>query len=284
MLKKVLKIISVVIGVAVVAYASAFFIFPDDFIEERLVRSARSNAGVELRSAGFRKAFPFAIEADGLVARDLRDPARAVYFRRLRVAFSPLALLTGKARVNLDGVVGGGGLTGTAALTPTGAEVHLEARDMDLSDLLSRSDTDVALTGTLSGAVDVTIPRTSCAEGKASLRGGGFGTESFSYMGFTLPMGRVTGAGLELEMAGCRAVVKGLWVDGEMLSVRLGGVVIMTRPMERSPLDLTLELTTKGTFAGSTGGLAMLKPYQRSANFYSARVRGTLASPVISPD
>ena len=284
MLKKVLTVVGVAVGVVIVAYVSAFFIFPDDFIEERIARSVKAGAGVEIKSAAFRKVFPFSIEAEGLVARDLGDPSRVVYIRRLRMGFSPLHLLAGRALVRLKGTVGRGGFTGTAAMTPAGASLRLRADDMDLMELLSLSKTDVAVTGTLSGDVDLRLPASGCPEGRVSLRGGGFGSESFSYMGFNVPMGKVTGAGLELEMAGCRAEIKGLWVDGELLSARVGGIVTMTRPMERSPLDLTLELTARGALAGSNTLLAMLKPYRKSANFYSARIRGTLAAPVIRPD
>ncbi|MFQ5464614.1 MAG: type II secretion system protein GspN [Thermodesulfobacteriota bacterium] len=284
MLKKVLTTVGVVVGVAVVAYVSAFFIFPDELIEDRIARSVRDGAGVEIKSAGFRKVFPFSLEAEGLVASDLGDPSKVVYIKRLRMGFSPLHLLTGRALVRLKGVVGRGGFAGTAVLTPAGAALRLRARDMDLMELLSLSKTYIAVTGTLSGDVDLRLPAAGCPEGTVSLRGGGFGAESLFYMGFNVPMGKVTGAGLELEMAGCRARIKGLWVDGELLSARVGGVVTMTRPMERSPLDLTLELTTRGALAGSDTLTAILKPYRKSANFYSARVRGTLAAPVMRPD
>lgn len=283
MFRKFLIAAGVIIAGFVLAYITAFFLFPVDIIEERISMAASSRAGVTFRSDSMRKVFPFGIEAEGVVVGADRNPSMAVYLKRLGATFSPLALFSGKLKVKLYGASGEGVFKGYTALGFGSVKAGINARGLGLGELTSLSGSGLIVSGDLDGDVSLTIPHGGCPEGKISARGKGFEEENISYMGFAIPLGRVEDAGAEVELGGCKASIKGLWVDGEGLSARITGIVNISTPIEGSPLDLTLELIPKGRFIDESENFFFLKPYQKSTNFYSATIKGTLSRPVIKP-
>ena len=117
--------------------------------------------------------------------------------------------------------------------------------------------------------------------GKGGVAGGPGG--KISYRGIDIPLGRVEGYGVDIKLTDCRADVRGLWIRGESLSTRVSGVVRMAVPAERSTLDLKLELVPSGSLAHQFEGMPYLRPFRRSATYYTAAIKGTPGSPLILP-
>ena len=93
-------------------------------------------------------------------------------------------------------------------------------------------------------------------------------------MGMELPMGRVLDAGLDVDIRDCTGFVRGLWAEGEDLSIRLKGKVSLhERPFEA---DLRLEVVTEKDLSPVDPLFILLSAYRRSSNYYSIPIKGSL--------
>jgi hypothetical protein len=102
-------------------------------------------------------------------------------------------------------------------------------------------------------------------------------------MGLSLPFGTIADAGLKAELKDCQAMIRALWIDGSGMSARVGGLVSLAKSVQRSKLDLEIEVIPRRGAAQKADLMLLLSPYQRSANYYSMKVRGTLGAPVLGP-
>lgn len=282
-MKKVITAAAVIITGLFLSVLTVYFLIPSDMIEGRINEALSRNTGLVMTSERFSRTLVPGIKAEGLSLKDPRRGGELVYFTTFRAVTAPASLLAGRLRVNITGDTGGGTVTGHVTATPGVVNAVLDADGIDTS-LVSRAfATNFIPAGLVKGRVELTAPRQGCPEGYIKATATDMDEETITYMGFAIPVGKIDEAGMDVELAGCKALVKGLWVDGENISARVTGTVHIRAPLGNSPVDLTLEIIPKGKLASDSEKFFFLQPYRKSANFYSAAIKGTVNRPVVRP-
>jgi type II secretion system protein N len=206
-----------------------------------------------------------------------------LYIDTLTVGFAPMGLLTGGLMARIDAAVGGGRITGTVLVKTGRTEMDLKIDGVGLNSIPAIAGTGFKISGSLGGKARVTLKPDGCPEAVINLKGTGLDVYDLKIKGFSLPFGKIKDAGLKARVLDCRARIEALWIDGNSMSARIGGLISLTEPLRRSPLDLDVDIVARGQAAGDAGLPLLLNNYRRSANHYSIKIGGTLAEPSVRP-
>ncbi len=261
----------------------AFHLVPIEILEARLKEEAESRAGLTITEQSLRRTLPAGIEAKGV---DIALKGKEPFIHIDEIAAWPdyTALLSGKVRFSYAGAIGKGVVKGYAGFgLVDGSQIRFDADGVPVSAVPALNRFVTGLSGSFTGRAMVsTHGEGSCPSGFAEFRGDGLEGGKVSFKGIPLSVGSIGDAGLDAQFSECRVDLKGLWLDGSDLSARIEGKIKIERPLNRSPLDLTLELVPKKPlFKGDGDVLAILKQFQGSANYFKVPVRGTLGSPTL---
>lgn len=279
MLKKALIVLAVLIAGPFVTFYTLFLLLPPDMAVLWAAKEVRKE-GVDAKVIGAARAFPLGYRAERVLMTGPQG-AGPVVLTDASAVLVPGELFGGRLAFAVEGRLGGGRVFGKVSLAPSAAFVDLKAEGVSPESILASSGAMFSIPGTFEGSAKVRIPRGGCPEG--AIRADGASTDGeVKFSGFALPVGRVTDSGLEVELSGCKALVKGAWIEGGMLSARVTGTVTLASPPEASPLELLVEVIP-GPGARGEPALVLLSPYRKSASYYSFSVRGTPARPVVSP-
>ncbi len=265
-----------VLGVVLLSI-TLFYIMPLGPAGEWAAGRLKERTGLAVTEGSIERSFPFGIEARAVrVNGPGGEPL--VYLEVLRARLRPLSLITGKVVLPVNASTNGGLIDGVVTIRPGSTALRLALADVGLSGFPALRDR-VELEGLFGGDVFLTVPGGGCPEGFVRLEGTGLKGGRIRFMGMPLPIGGIERAGLGAELKGCKAEVKGLWLEGGDISMRIKGTVFFERSFQESRLDLTVEVIPKGKLLERDYMLRLLEPYRKSANYYLIPVTGTLGRP-----
>lgn len=279
LMKKGIFILSLFMLGVILFSITVFYIIPLEAVKEWAVARVRSETGLAVKEESLGRFFPFGVEAVSVRVMDAGG-REAVYFDTLRARLAPLSLLYGKLRVLISGVVGTGVIDGIVVVEPHSASIRVMVTEVNFKDIPALKGR-LEMEGAFGGDVSITVEEGGCPEGFVRMEGSGAKGASVMIMGVPLSLGNIDGAGIDAELAGCRARVKGLWIDGRDISMRLTGEVFLASPFSGSRIDMELEIIPGKRFLENEALLSVFSRYKRSANYYSVPVTGTLGSPRI---
>ncbi len=284
MLKKSLIVLVVLGAGAVFFLVTVLLLIPSDLIMAAVRERLQAGPGLILTEQSAERVFPFGIRARGLLlSTSDRGGEGLLYLDTLSARLSLLSILSGGVKAEIDATVASGSLKGYVLLKINRTEVYIEVEDIDFDAVPAFLNAGFEGGGSFDGRLELTLPPSTCPEGTLRAKGFGMDSAALRVMGFRLPFGRITDAGLRAELKDCRARIRDFWIDGSNMSARVGGLVSLGKPLQQSRLDLEIEVIPREGGGEEAGLLLLLRPYRRSANYYSIKVRGTLGSPVLGP-
>lgn len=191
-----------------------------------------------------------------------------------------LSTLWLKPGISLRADVGDGSVRGALGMGPD-RDVALTIRDLDLdaSGLGAQFPWGMALTGRLSGTVDLVLPGGQPYEmtGAVDL--------SIEEGLLTVPEGllsqpsiRIGDVTARLQAAGGRIDIERFALDGADLSGNLRGKVELRRPIPRSLVDASLRLRFEEPLRGSLAALLPLAGFRSERDAFVRDMRGTLGT------
>ncbi|MBI2412369.1 MAG: type II secretion system protein GspN [Deltaproteobacteria bacterium] len=262
---------------------AAFHLVPIEIIEARLKEEAEARAGLTVTEQSLMRTYPAGIEAEG-VDMALKGKEPFIHIDNMVAWPDYMGLLSGKVRFSYAGAIENGVIKGRAGFGLLGgSQIRLEADGVPISAVPAINRFVTGLRGSFSGTAEVSMKGDGrCPSGFAEFRSDDLKGGKVSLRGIPLSVGSIGDAGLDARFSECRVDVKGLWLDGSDLSLRIDGKIKVEKPLNKSPLDLTLELVPKKPlFRGESDVLAVLRRFQGSANYFKVPVRGTLGSPAL---
>ncbi len=281
MLKKFLLVSGVLVAGAVLFSITVLLLVPAELIMAPLKQRLEAGPGLILTEQSAERVFPFGIKASGLL---LSAGGKGIlYLDTITVRLSPLSILSGGVKAELNATVARGSLKGYVLFKRNRTQVEMEAEDIDFDAVPAFKNAGLEGGGSFDGRLELTLPRSTCPKGTLRAKGFGMDPDALGVMGFRLPFGTIADAGLRAELEDCGVTLRALWIDGSNMSARVGGLVSLAKPVEQSRLDLEIEVIPRKGAAEMPGLLLLLGPYRRSANYYSMKVSGTLGSPVLGP-
>ncbi len=284
MVKRFFLVLGVLGAGAVFFFITVLLLIPSDLIMGSVKQRLQAGPGLILTEESAERIFPFGIKARGLLlSTGGRGGKGLLYLDTLTARLSLLSVLSGGLKVELNATIARGSLKGYVILKINRTEVDIEVEGIDFEAVPAFLNAGLEGGGSFDGRLELTLPPSGCPEGTLRAKGVGLDEDALRVMGFRLPFGRVTDAGLRAELKDCRARIRALWIDGSNMSARVGGLVSLVKPVEQSRLDLEIEVIPRKGAAEKPGLLLLLSPYRRSANYYSMKVRGTLGSPLLGP-
>ena len=260
---------------------TAILLIPSDMLLGSLKESLRTSHGIILTEESSKRLLPFGIRAAGLtVSNKLGD---TLYFDTITVKFAPLGLLSGALTANFDATLAGGSINGHILFRRGAIKIEAAVDAINLGAIKAIASAGFKGPGSLSGTASARLPKTGCPEASVDLKALGLDAEKLNFKGLSLPFGEIKDAGLKAKLKECRAEVTNLWIDGLGLSARISGMVSLKEPIRRSVVDLHVEMVPRGAAAEDQTLSILFNHYRKSANYYSIKIRGTLASPNVKP-
>lgn len=260
--------------------------FPHELALRRaLAGAAAGPVAIEVRDVRLGWMLAYRIGEVALLRRD--DPATPLLVaREVRAAPSLLGLLRGRPYpIAIRADVYGGALAGRIDRRPPGLEVDAELRDLDLERHPGlRGLVDGSLRGRLSGtlALQADVLRPASASGSVELRGAGVALESAQVRGITVPDLHFRDVRLAARMRNGRLDVSELAADGDEVSVRGDGTVVLQSPVAASILGLELRLAPEaGAPEGLRLALNLIPGVPGEGGTRSVRIGGSLAQPLL---
>lgn len=261
----------------------AFHLVPIEIIEARLKEEAENRAGLTVTEQSLKRTYPAGIEAKGVdIALKGKEPF--IHIDNLVAWPDYFALLSGKVRFSYAGAIDKGIVKGHAGFGLLGgSQIRVDADGVPVGAVPALNRFVTGLSGFFAGTAEVsTHGEGSCPSGFVEFRGDGLKGGEVRFRGMPFSVGSIADAGLDAKFSECRMDIKGLWLDGSDLSARIEGKIMVEKPLNKSPLDLTLELVPKKPFFKGEGDvLAILRQFQGSANYFKVPIRGTLGSPAL---
>ncbi len=284
MLKRFLLVFVVLGAGAVLFSTTVLLLIPSELIMGSVKQRLQAGPGLILTEQSAERVFPFGIKARGLLlSTSDRGGKDLLYLDTLSARLSLLSILSGGVKAEFNATTARGSLKGYVLLKINRTEVDIEVKDIDLDVVPAFLNAGLEGGGSFDGRLELTFPSSTCPEGTLRAKGFGMDPDALGIMGFRLPFGRITDAGLRAELKDCRASIRALWIDGSNMSARVSGLVTLVKPVQQSRLALDIEVIPRKGAAEKPGLLLLLGPYRRSANYYSMKVSGTLGSPVLGP-
>lgn len=282
-LKKALIIIAFLIAAAAVLVVSAFIMVPLEAVHGVIERNLGEKAGLTLTQGEFQKVFPLGMDARNVEISEASGKDPVIYIDTLRARLSPIGIFSGGIKVLLSGEMGGGAFDGSVLARPGSMHLEMRGKGIRLSSVPQMRRMGIDVDGRFRGAASIRLPSEGCPEGVLDIDDDELGEGNLKFLGMPMPFGVLKDAGLSAGISGCNAKIEKAWVEGSELSAFVSGSVKLARPVSASALDLTLELTPKGSLADNEMLLSFISQFKRSSNFYSVRVRGTIGDPAAAP-
>lgn len=285
--------------------------FPYDALKSRLVTefNARNKERVlqvsDLSGYGF-----FGVTAEGVHLVPTSGPGTGIAslsFDRASIGFSPLSALFGHVSVDYDLEIGGGTVEGSFSQDEETAELEVKGEDVDISNVSVLGDMiGLPLGGSLSGDVELILPKGKMAEGVGKFR---FTIDKLAVgdgkakVRNTIALPKIDAGTLtfEADVKEGRLDIGELSAKGKDLEFGASGKIRLREPFDRSIVDVeasfqfkekytTQSDMTKSIFGSPDGkvpGLFDMDPTVRRAKddkgFYTWRVSGLLTKPSFRP-
>ncbi|MCP3677349.1 MAG: type II secretion system protein GspN [Deltaproteobacteria bacterium] len=282
-LPKRIVITLLLLAAGVLLFATTiFFIMPTQLIEAWIVEGVRKKSGIVLSGEAFQRALPFGFAFTNLSLRKKEGGEEFFAFDRLEARIHPMALITGKVRITLTGITEEGGIAGEVLLRRRGIVAHIDGRNITLHSLPSQPVQGMVTIGSFMADLSLANLYNGCPTGTATARGLKTTTQGVTIIGFPSPLGDIDEVGLQAMLSDCAAQVERIWLESRNLTARLKGRVVLTAPLQRSRIDMLLEVIPKEELLDNRLLTALMGKYRKSANYYSIPVRGTLEHPLLA--
>ncbi len=248
-----------------------FLQFPFDRIKTKLESEVRLRTPVELTVARISPRFFNSFLLSDVVVSDKKGK---VLFesRAVRTTVSLFSLLRGRLGLNLKADAYGGNLSAKIQQGPGRQYVLVDADGLDIASYSPLKDYGVKLTGKLGGNFEMT---NDLGKGRIWLKS--VTSRELKVMGFAVPDLDFTKGWLEAELKGDRLTVKKLELDGNYLSVRATGDVVLR---ERGTVNLTVKLKPSEKLLHEQSALFSLLKTRDPDGFYEVSFGGLLSAPM----
>lgn len=224
--------------------------FPHDLMLQRALQSATAGTAFRMEAAGGRVGWALAYALESLRVRTRAgadDGEPLLQAESLRFAPSWLGLLRGSPYpLGITAALYGGTLRGTVDPRPAAFRIDARLDDVDLARYTGlRPLVDGRLRGRLQAAVklDGGGRGPAAAGGDVELRIPGLAIESAKIRGITVPDLHFGDVHLTGTVKNGRLDIAELVADGEEVTVRGDGNLLLRAPLETSPLVLSLVVT-----------------------------------------
>ena len=280
---KRIVLILLFLAAGVLLFATAtFFIIPTHLIEAWIVEGVRKESGIVLSGEAFQRALPFGFAFTNLSLRKKEGGEEFFAFDRLEARIHPMALITGKVRITLTGITEEGDIAGEVLLRRREIIAHFDGRNVNLQSLPGQAVQGKVRIGSFTAHLSLANPHNGCPAGSVTARGLETTAQGVTIMGFPSPLEDIDEVGLKAILKDCMVAIDGLWLESRNLTARLKGRITLAKPLQKSRLDMTLEVMPKGELLQDRLLTAIMSGYRKSANYYTIPVRGTLGNPNFS--
>ena len=282
---KRIVLILLFLAAGVLLFATAtFFIIPTHLIEAWIVEGVRKESGIVLSGEAFQRALPFGFAFTNLSLRQKEGGEEFFAFDRLEARIHPMALIRGKVRITLTGITEEGDIAGKVLLRRGGEIVaHIDGRNITLHTLHGQPVQGMVTIGSFTADLSLANLYNGCPSGAITARGLETTTQGVTIMGFPSPLGDIDDVGLKAILRDCTAQVETLWLESRNLTARLKGRIALSEPLQKSRIDMLLEVIPKEELLENRLLTALMGRYRKSANYYAVPVRGTLGNPRVAP-
>lgn len=244
---------------------------------QRLAQRMLAPCGLALTATSFGKAFPLGIRAKGITLSTQTGNILSLDTISLKLKLFPL--LAGRVIVSCNAGIGAGSVEGNAEITRngrlelSGSTIRLESIPFFPTVAKAQAKGELRLKSELKGNGRNSGGYLQIEAKDLDLRG-------ISISGTALPDASYRTMQGMVRIAGGRATLESVTLQGEGLYVRLSGEFPAGANPAAAPLNLKLELMPKPEFLESQKFVfLLLAKYMVTPGQYQLPIRGTLASP-----
>jgi type II secretion system protein N len=280
--KRIVVLLLLLAAGALLFATTLFFIMPTHLIEVWIVERVQKESGIVLSGEAFQRALPFGFAFTNLSLRQKEGGEEFFAFDRLEARIHPMALITGKVRITLTGITEEGDIAGKVLLSRRGIVAHFDGRNVNLQSLPSQAVQGSGRIGSFTAYLSLANSHNGCPAGSVTARGLETTAQGVTIMGFPSPLEDIDEVGLKAILKDCMVALDGLWLESRNLTARLKGKITLAKPLQKSRLDMLLEVIPKEELQDNRLLTALMGRYRKSANYYAVPVRGTLGNPNFS--
>ncbi len=293
-MRPVYKYTGLVLSALALFILSLFLLFSASHVEKIVTGALYEYSGVSFIARDFSRGFPLGFNARGVRLSAIgvkgvkgikgnAGPIEIAEIEDLSVYLAVLPLVIGEKKLSYRAKLEGGEVEGEATLKEK-AEITVRAKDVPLKAVLPLRSMGLE-DGSVSGVASFIVSPGNCAKGSATLD-----AKEINITGLKSPfpamlLGELIKASLAMETTtDCIADIKGLFIEGRALNVRLKGVIRIKSPVQRSILDMKIEIFIKPGEPGKDANQVLLSAmdrYKRSSGYYLMSLKGTIGNPFI---
>jgi len=251
-------------------------VLPDDFLYDMLRMWLRQRTTLSLNGDNFHKTFPlgFVIKRASLK----NSSGELLYLDAVQANINPFSFFTGRVQINMRGSLRLGTVESNASLGGKKTIVKIYLKNIELSAIPGLRAIGLTGTGTASGEANFILSRNSCADGSMHIEGSDIELNGLKGV-IPLHLQEKVKFSLRTDTRDCRVKLKGLWIDGQGISSKLSGDIILANTITDSTIDLTMEISSSEEAVNRINILKLLSAYKKSGNNYLLRMKGSLGRP-----
>ena len=268
---------------------STYLTFPWDTVKERALQAASKTLGRRITASSLSPSWLTGVEATEVeveMGPDAEPLAFDTFFARAHV----FDFVTGGYGGRVSAPLGGGEIEGSVSGSEKRLAVDAEIRELRLALVPAlRAASGLALSGTVQLEADLDLgledPKTS--SGGIHLVAQGLETLDGSDAAFPVPALVLGDLDWDLPVEDGKLIIRNQRLDGPSLSLVVDGEIVLSNPLSRSLVNLTLKFkpTPQLREAEPTIGLLLnnLNRYKAPDGFYGYQMSGTVKRPRFTP-
>ncbi len=259
-------------------------LLPSEAVEDMVAEALKDSAGIEMRTGSFEKRFPASIEMSAVELSTTGRGVRKINLDSVSGNLNILSLILGSPSFALEISKDGGVGTLEAKLSGASTSVDFDFEGIKASGIYELTKAGIG-SGRFDGGGEFDFSRTGgvCFDGWLKVKGEDIDIDGLSSSIPSLILGKEVDATSSLTGSECTIEVKTLWIEGKRAIANISGTIELAEPLERSALDLVLELTSRdGAEADGNAALTLLEPFRKTKSYYKAKISGTIERPSVS--
>lgn len=267
---------------------SLFVLFSSELVEKIVKVELEENSGISFIAKDFTKGFPL-----GFNARDVRlsakgingntNPLEIIRIEDISVSLDILPLIIGKKKFSYLATLESGTIEGEAQVAQN-SQISVRANGVPLNRVQPLRALGIK-SGRVNGVASFTSSPEGCAVGTVVLDASDIDIKGLKSPFPVMLFGESVSASLAMETAAdCVARIDGLFIEGHALNAKLDGTIRIKSPVERSVLDMRIEIFIKPGALGKDANnilLSIMNEYKKSPGHYLMTLKGTLRKPYI---
>ena len=287
-MKPVYKYTGLALSALALFILSLLILFSASHVEKIVTGVLYEHSGISFIAEDFSRAFPLGFHAKGVSLSAIKvkqdaAPIEIAEIDALSVKLKVAPLFIGKEKLSYLARLEDGEIEGEAFLDEK-VKFSVRAKDFPLKAALQLSSLGVT-DGSVSGVASFIVSPGGCLEGSATLDAADIDIGGLKSQLPAILLGERVKGSLAFETtANCMVDIKSLFIEGRALKIRLKGTVRIKSPVERSVLDMKVEIFIKPGEAGKEANkilLSTMNQYKRSSSYYLMSLKGTIGNPSI---